>query len=410
MKILFVTPFLPSPPRFGGQRRLDGLMRSLAKRHEVSVISFNASDEFAQISLDATREYCREVVTFPDMEFVARQDKRMLQARSLVSTHSFEHLLVARRVEFLTRLQQLIDGGSFDIVQVEFVQMAALKFPLIAGRRFRTVLDEHNIEFDIVRRTASAEVGIARRLYSAVDWRKLKREEVRAWRWFDGVTVTSERDGSMLKALSPATRVSVVPNGVDVELFRPTTSEPEPDSLLFFGAMNYYPNRDGIDYFLNQIFPRILAKRPNTRLRVVGPAPDDVKRLQGPNVEVTGFVDAVEPYIDRAAAVIVPLRLGGGTRLKIVEAMAKAKAIVSTRVGAEGIDVVNGKSALLADDPQGFADSVENVLADRALAKRLGAAARELAESRYGWPALVLDLERFYDRLLSTPAQATTRV
>lgn len=406
MKILFVTPFLPSPPRFGGQRRLDGLMRSLAKRHDVSLISFTATDEFKQMSLEATREYCKEVVIFPDMELVAQRDKRLLQARSLLSLHSFEHLLVARRSEFLARLEQLIDAGSYDIVQVEFVQMAALSFRLPVGRRFRTVLDEHNIEFDIVKRTASANVSTARRLYSAVDWRKLKREEVSAWRRFDGVSVTSRRDASILSELEPRTRVSVVPNGVDVDQFRPATTEPAPDSLLFFGAMNYYPNQDGLTYFVEQIFPLILAKRPSTKLWVVGPAPDSVKRLQSANIEVTGFVDAVEPYIDSAAAVIVPLRLGGGTRLKIVEAMAKAKAIVSTPIGAEGIDVVHGESALLASDPAGFAAHVESVLADAALARRLGEAARSLAESRYSWPALVDGLERFYAELLSAPPVA----
>jgi polysaccharide biosynthesis protein PslH len=405
MRILFVTPFLPSPPRFGGQRRLDGLMRSLAKKHEVSVISFTATDEFREMSLEATRGYCKDVTVFPDMEHVDRREKRLLQARSIASLHSFEHLLVARRAEFLARLQQLTESGDFDIVQVEFAQMAALRFRLPPGRRFRTVLDEHNIEFDIVKRTADAEVGLARRLYSAVDWRKLKREEMSAWRWFDAVTVTSERDGAILQTLEPGTPVSVIPNGVDVELFQPATREPEAETLLFFGAMNYYPNQDGLKFFVEQIFPRILAKRPTTKLRVVGPAPDSVKRLQSDNIEVTGFVDAVEPYIDAAAVVIVPLRLGGGTRLKIVEAMSKAKPIVSTRVGAEGIDVVDGESALLADDPQAFADRVEQVLADTALAKRLGAAARRLAVDHYSWPALVSRLERVYEQALSATAR-----
>jgi glycosyltransferase involved in cell wall biosynthesis len=404
MKILFVTPFLPSPPRFGGQRRLDGLMRSLAKNHDVSLISFTASDEFKAMSIEATEAYCNDVTIFPDMELVARRDKRLLQARSLLSLHSYEHLLVARRREFLARLQQLIDSGGFDIVQVEFVQMAALKFRLPSGRRFRTVLDEHNIEFDIVKRTANASVSPGRRLYSAVDWRKLKREEVSAWQRFDGVTVTSQRDAAILSALEPKTNVVVVPNGVDIELFQPNSTPPEPASLLFFGAMNYYPNQDGLSYFLERIFPLILAKRPNTKLRVVGPAPESVKRLQNANIEVTGFVDAVEPYIDAATAVIVPLRLGGGTRLKIVEAMAKAKPIISTRVGAEGIDVVNGESALLADEPQEFARHVESVLSDEGLAHRLGAAARKLAEDRYSWPALVAGLERFYAQLLTGPA------
>lgn len=402
MKILFVTPFLPSPPRFGGQRRLDGLMRSLAVKHELSVISFNASDEFAEMSLEATRAYCREVVTYPDMEFREQRDKRLLQARSLLSRFSFEHLLLARRHEFLARLQQLIDRGNFDIVQVEFAQMAAFRFALERSRRYRTVLDEHNVEFDIVKRTAEAEGSAARRLYSSIDWRKLKREERSAWRWFDGVSVTSERDASLLRSFEPATRLAVIPNGVDISQFQPSTARPEPDSLLFFGAMNYYPNHDGVSYFVDQIFPRVLAKRPSTKLWLVGPAPDSVMRLKGPNIEVTGFVDAVEPYIDRASAVVVPLRLGGGTRLKIVEAMAKAKPIVSTRIGAEGIDVVHEQHALLADDPQGFADQVERVLADAALGARLGQAARGLAEASYGWPALVERLEGFYERLLAT--------
>jgi glycosyltransferase involved in cell wall biosynthesis len=405
MKLLFVTPFLPSPARFGGQRRLDGLMRTLAKSHDVSLISFTATDEFREMSLEATRAYCSEVEVFPDLELVSRRDKRLLQARSLLSLHSYEHLLVARRTEFLARLQQLVDSGRFDIVQVEFVQMAALQFRLPRGRRFRTVLDEHNIEFDIVKRTASANVSRVRQLYSAVDWRKLQREETAAWRWFDGVTVTSQRDGAILSSLEPSTPVSVVPNGVDVDLFRPATGEPEPDSLLFFGAMNYYPNQDGLTYFVEQIFPLILAKRPRTKLKVVGPAPDSVKRLQSANIEVTGFVDAVEPYIDAASAVIVPLRLGGGTRLKIVEAMSKAKPIISTKVGAEGIDVVDGESALLADDPAGFAAHVESVLADAPLQRRLGAAARKLAEDRYGWPSLVAGLERFYEQVLRAPTR-----
>lgn len=378
-------------------------MRSLAKNHELSVISFTASDEFKAPALAATGEYCEKVTTFPDMEFVERRDKRLLQARSLLSTHSFEHLLVARRVEFLAELQRLVDSGRFDIVQVEFVQMAALRFALPRGRRFRTVLDEHNIEFDIVKRTAGGDVSPARRLYSAVDWRKLKREEVSAWRWFDGVSVTSERDAAILSDLEPNAKVAVIPNGVDIDAFKPSPKLPDENSLLFFGAMNYYPNRNGLSYFVEQIFPLILAKRPSTKLWVVGPAPPSVKQLKSANIEVTDFVDAVEPYIDAATAVIVPLRLGGGTRLKIVEAMSKAKPIISTRVGAEGIDVVDGESALLADDPQAFAAHVESVLADAELAKRLGGAARKLAEQRYSWPALVSDLERFYERLLTTP-------
>lgn len=407
MRILFVTPYLPSPPRFGGQRRLEGLMRSLAKHHELSLLSFNATDPYTQLSLDATRSYCSEVVTFPDMDFLDNRHKRLLQARSILSRHSYEHLLLVRRREFQQRLQAFIDSKRFDIVQVEFTQMAAFRFTLAPDRRYRTLLDEHNIEFDIIRRTADAEVSKARRAYSAVNWRKLRREERDSWRRFDGVTVTSERDAGELRKLEPATPLLVVPNGVDIEQFQPATTPPEPDNLLFFGAMNYYPNQDGIRYFVQQVLPRIVARRPSVKLWIVGPGSADLEPLRGPNVEITGFVDAVEPYIARASAVVVPLRLGGGTRLKIVEAMAKGKAIVSTKIGAEGIDVLHEQHALLADEPVDFADQVERVLSDASLRDRLGAAARKLAVDRYSWPALVSNLESFYERLLESPARGS---
>lgn len=407
MKVLFVTPFLPSPPRFGGQRRLDGLMRSLAKTHEVSVLAFNTTDEFCQPSLEATRSYCKHVITFPGLEFADPRQKRLLQARSLFSVRSYEHLLMVRHRAFRARLRKLVDSGEFDIVQIEFAQMAAFQFRAGPARRFRTVLDEHNIEYDLVRRTAEADATLVRRLYSSVDWRKLKHEERVAWRRLDGVAVTSERDASVLRELEPCTRLTVVPNGVDILEFHPSQSltPTQPNDLLFFGAMNYYPNRDGIGHFVEHTLPLILKRRPKTKLWIVGPGAEDLMTLRGPNIEVTGFVDEIGPYIERAAAVVVPLRLGGGTRLKIVEAMAKAKAIVSTRIGAEGIDVVHDRHALLADEPQAFADQIERVLASRELAARLGAAARQLAVEQYSWPGVVSRLERFYVELLAQPAK-----
>jgi polysaccharide biosynthesis protein PslH len=397
MKLLFVTPFLPSPPRFGGQRRLDGLMRSLAKKHELDVISFTASDEYTEPSLSDTRSYCRQVVTFRDVEYADRRKKRLLQLRSVLSPKSYEHLLFGRRREFEQRLQTMIDAGGYDVVQYEFCQMAAFTAHGKNGTRF--VLDEHNIEFDIVRRTAEADVSLGRKLYSAVNWRKLRREEKKAWQRFDGVTVTSLRDADMLRALNPSTRLAVIPNGVDVHRFTPPSAAPDAGSLLFFGAVNYHPNFDGITHFIDHVFPKILKQRPSTKLWIVGPAPDEIIARRNQNIEVTGFVDQVEPYIDKAAVVVVPLRIGGGTRLKIVEAMAKAKGIVSTRIGAEGIDVVHERHALLADSDDDFANETLRLLGDTALAQSLGAQARKLAEDSYAWPSLAARLEDFYGEL-----------
>ena len=410
MKILFVTPFLPSPARFGGQRRLDGLVRSIAANHETTVLSFNADDKFAAPSLAETQSYCHNVVVHTGAALGDRHDKRQLQRRSLFSHRSYEHIQVTKYREFQTLLDNLISTDQFDIVQVEFSQMAAFRLPLQnPHRKTRFVLDEHNIEFDIIRRTAASESKLERRIYSNINWRKLSREERAAWRRFDGVTVTSDRDAALLKELEPKTTVAVIPNGVDTRQFAPNSDPPDPELVLFFGAMNYFPNSDGVRFFVNQIWPRILAKRPTAKLCLVGPAGANILALANDSIEVTNFVDRVEPYIDRAAVVVVPLRLGGGTRLKVVEAMCKAKPIVSTRIGSEGIDVVHDQHVLFADEPQDFADQVERVLADPALGRRLGSTAAKLAEEKYSWPALGNELEQFYQQLLATPPNTGKR-
>jgi glycosyltransferase involved in cell wall biosynthesis len=170
--------------------------------------------------------------------------------------------------------------------------------------------------------------------------------------------------------------------------------------LLFFGAINYFPNEDGIVYFIDKIFPKIRKRRPNVRLCIVGPgAGEPVLSRRGNGVEVLGMVDEVGPYIERAAAVVVPLRIGGGTRLKIVEALSKGKAVISTRLGAEGIDANHEEHLLLADEPETFAAEVDRLLGDPGLQRRLGENARRLAEDRYSWRGIVQGLEAFYAEL-----------
>jgi glycosyltransferase involved in cell wall biosynthesis len=396
MKILFVAPYLPSPPRFGGQRRIDGLMRGLARNHEVSVLSFNSTDPYTEESVEATKRYCKSVSTLADLDPRSVHEKRKLQMRSLLSLSSFENLQVKRRADFQRKLDQYLATERFDVVQVEFANMASYRFHR-RGKAPILVLDEHNIEYDLQRRTAGSADGLSRRVYSALNWRKLGREERAAWRRFDGVVLTSARDEGVLSQTSPKVRTAVIPNGVDVDQFRPTEVAPEADRLLFFGANNYFPNHDALLYFIDEILPKVVERRPNVKLSIVGPgAQPAVLERQSAHVEVVGFVDDLMPHLECASAVVVPLRIGGGTRLKIVEAMAKSKAIVSTRIGAEGIDLTHGRDALLADTPQDFADHVVRVLNEPELARGLGQKARELAETSYAWAAIVGRLERFY--------------
>jgi glycosyltransferase involved in cell wall biosynthesis len=181
----------------------------------------------------------------------------------------------------------------------------------------------------------------------------------------------------------------------------------EPRTLLFFGAIDYYPNTDAVLFFLRDVLPRLTARYPQLRLCVVGrKPPESIVAQRGANVEVTGVVEDVRPWIDRADVVIVPLRIGGGTRLKILEAMGMGKAIVSTTLGAEGLDVVPDRDLLVANDAESFVDQVGRLLDDPALGRRIGASARELVVSRYSWKAAVDRLTAFYDELLAARAAA----
>jgi len=400
MKILFVTPFLPSPPRFGGQRRLDGLMRGLAKKHEVDVISFSRTDEYERPSLLATQEFCREVVTIPNLDLADKNDKRKMQLRSLLSIHSFEHMLAAGRVDFQRALEDMLRRKDYDVIQAEFVWMSVFRFGAPGGSRPTLVLDEHNVEYDILKRTAGGAGGVSRLVYNSLNWRKLAREERAAWRKFDGISLTSRRDEELVHRDFPGARTAVVPNGVDVGEFSVSTGPSERDVILFFGAINYYPNQEALIYFIDNVFPLIKRRRPQAIFRVLGPgAPESVLARAGNGVEVLGMVPDVGPYLESATAIVVPLRIGGGTRLKIVEALSKGKAVVSTRLGAEGIDVVHDQHLLLADEPEEFAREVERVLTDPALAARLGQAGRQLMEERYSWQSIVAGLEQFFDSL-----------
>ena len=246
MRILFVTPYLPSPPRFGAQRRLDGLMRGLALQTRSLVALVRQARRRRRRSAGGHARIRASVTTVPyDVLDVEVGQKRLLQLRSLASRHSFETLLM-RRPDFQASSTSSSPANAYDVVQVEFSQMGSYQLTRREPRSPIFVLDEHNIEYDLTRRTAQAPGSLARKLYSAANWRKLRSEERSAWQRFDGVVLTSERDAELLHSDMPAVKTVVVPNGVDFDAFRPSGTPRDPATLLFLGAINYYPNTDGI--------------------------------------------------------------------------------------------------------------------------------------------------------------------
>jgi glycosyltransferase involved in cell wall biosynthesis len=399
MKILFVTPYVPSPPTFGGQRRIHGLMRALSKRHALSLLALHNPVD----PIDEWRERTRSF--YPDTEVFVQpalglqgSAKRTAQLRSLFALGSWDSIS-HRNEAMVSRLRERLAHETWDAVVVEFAQMTVNLTGLPRG--VPCVVDEHNIEYDLQRRSATSSSNPLRRTFLEANWRKLRREELAVWRTFDGVSVTSPRDLSIVRTHAPRARSVLSPNGVDLDEFTLPAGSPEPDTVIFFGAHNYFPNADGLRFLFAEIWPLVLAARPSVRLRVVGPLPPaDIVALQPPNVTFEGYVTDIVAEVGRAAVAIAPLRIGGGTRLKIVEAMALARPVVATSIGAEGLEVQHDRDLLLADAPSDFADGVLRMLVQPAEAAALGLRGRRLVEEAYSWDTSAARLEHLLEELI----------
>ena len=306
------------------------------------------------------------------------------------------------------QLQSWFREQRFDVAVCDFLD-AAVNFP--GNLSIPSVLFQHNVESEIWRRHAETAGNPAKKIMYRAEFRKMVRYERAAVCKFQHVVAVSENDRALMTKWVDADRVTVVPTGVDLEQYRPDISPSSATNsaplITFVGAMDWEPNVDGVEYFCGEVWPAIKAEVPRARFRIVGRNPD--RRVQkwaanDPAIEVTGRVPSVVEHLHQSAVVIVPLRIGGGTRLKIYEAMATAKAVVSTTVGAEGLDIHNGRDIILADDPRSFSQAVVMLLRDPELRSRYAKAAAETAAC-FDWPVIG---ERF-SSLLESVAEKKSR-
>lgn len=404
LRILYVSQMPASPPRFGAQARMHGLMTQLARHHDLSAVML-VDDEFdIEECRRAMQAYCSDVMLLPNPFGREGLSKRLVQLRSLASIRSFERLRVMVPVLQKT-LDRVLRSRPFDIVNLEFSFLGHCNLRQAPPGHMlpALIVDSHNIDYELARQYARAG-GLARRFYAGANWRKLRREELATYRDADGVYLCSGADQQRLLGQVPRARTLVIPNAADVEYYQPRATDPPPDgrTIVFFGLLSYFPNVDGVTYFVQEIWPRIAEVHPKARLKIIGgQAPRSLLDLAGPGIELTGFVSDLRPHLAEAAAVVVPLRLGGGTRLKIVEAMAMGKAIVSTTLGVEGIEAVPERDLFVEDRPAAFADTVNRLLAEPSLAARIGQSARQLAMQRYAWSGAARALESFYREVLN---------
>jgi len=399
MRILWVKAGKLLPVDTGGKIRSYNLLRQLAARHETVLLSYygGARDEAYEREI---REHLPGAVTVhtggPGRGTVglALDYLRRFPSSAPYAVSKFASPEVRRLVA------EWDAARRFDVAVCDFLS-ASLNFP--RETRTPTVLFQHNVESALWRRQADHAPDALRRAAYKIEAAKMLRYERDAVRRFRHVIAVSDNDRRLMSEMTEASRITVVPTGVDIRKYSAGDAAGGIDAggaalVVFLGSMDWEPNIDGVEYFCRDVWPRVLEAVPAARFRVVGRDPHPrVRRLASESVEITGTVPSVVEHLRAADVVVVPLRVGGGTRLKIFEAMATGKAVVSTTIGAEGLDVTHGEDILLEDEAEGFADSIISLLRDERRRGEVGRAAAALA-ARYDWPVIARSFEEVLAR------------
>jgi glycosyltransferase involved in cell wall biosynthesis len=371
------------PLNTGGRLRTFQILSELSAAHDVALLTTHAPGEDPDGLANGLGRTVR-ILSLPYA--VAKQGSRRFAAALARSWLSRDPVDLRRwRVPGARRVvREWLDAEPWDVMVADFM-VAAANLPRGGPP---VVYFAHNVEHQIWRRLATVERGRLRRLALELEWRKMRRREAAMLRAAAVTVAVSEADRQTLLDLVPDARIEVVPTGVDTTFFRPAGAAVVPRRLVFSGSMDWYPNEDAILDFGARIWPRLRAAHHDISMTVVGrnPGPRIIDLGARSGITVTGTVDDVRPYLDEAEIAVVPLRAGGGTRLKIFEALAMRKPVVSTTIGAEGLGLVDGRHFVAADGPAAFAAAIDRLFGDPRAREALGEAGRALVEADFGWP------------------------
>jgi polysaccharide biosynthesis protein PslH len=400
VKILWLNAGLLLPLDKGGKLRTWHLMRHLARRHDITYLSF---EDPSQTEADrfGMREVCGRLETVPRTDPAKGTLGFYFQAARYAVDGVPYAVAKYRSTAYRAKLEALLAEERYDAIVCDFL-------PPLVNMPDRlpcpAILFTHNVEAEIWRRHAETASNPVSKFLLGQQWDRMLRFEGDALRRFDLVLAVSDADARTFERLYPGALrnpVHVVQTGVDTQFFEPLGTAVRPAHLVFTGSMDWLPNEDGMQYFVREILPLVRQEEPDATLSIIGRSPTPaVKRLaEQPGVEVTGRVDDVRPHVAAGAVYVVPLRIGGGTRLKIFEAMAMAKAVVSTTVGAEGLPVTHDRDVVIADEPTRFAREIVRLVRDTDGRQQIEREARRLVVEKYDWSAVAQDFEWALTRL-----------
>lgn len=398
LRILWLSHFVPYPPKGGCFQRSYNLIAQAGRRHDVHLIAMRpkaAADPGADAEArTALLRHCREVAI---VDISAATRPAALARRAAASVLAGRALTVSLfdSPEMHRLVRAAVDGA--DVVHLDSISLA--DYLPDAGRR-PTLMTHHGAESFMIRRRIGNEPSLVRKGFFAVEWLTLRRAERRACPRVGVNVVMSALDGRIMQAIAPAT-YRTVENGVDLDFFAPLPVAGG-RSIVFAGRLDQYSNRDGIMYFMEAVWPLLAERYPDVRITIAGSNPPERLRALAaadPRVEVPGFVDDVRPYFARATVAICPIRDGGGTRIKVLDALAQGKPLVATTIGCEGLDVVPDRDLLIGDTPEAFAAQIGRVFDEPGLREALARQGRRLVEQVYSWETLGGKLTALYQDL-----------
>ncbi len=401
--VLFLTQVLPYPLDAGPKLRAYFVLRHLARSHQVTLASF-VRDEDTPEAVAHLASICEAVHTVP----MVRSLPLNLRAATKALVTGQPIIIVRDEIAAMQRLiRQLVNEAAFDIVHADQTSMA--QYGLYArcvadpSRRPKAVFDVHNALHRVYAQMLVDETSPLRKLYITRERAALERYERRLWPQFDGVVFVTDQDRSALGAPpGDCLRLATIPICAAPEDRALVTPAPDPKLVLHLGTMFWPPNVQGMLWFAREVWPRVIERVPEARLAIIGRRPPaEVQALDAdPTISVLGYVEDPTPYLEQTAAFIVPLHAGAGMRVKVLDGWSWGVPIVTTRLGAEGIDITNGTDALVADDPAAFADAIIRLLQDPALRQRLRQEGHHMAATAYNWQRRYAAWDRLYAEVL----------
>jgi len=401
MNILFLSTRSPYPLISGHSLRTYHILKGAAQSHNVTFVTFVQlpEHEFKKENLDHLKGFCKAVHPFEIPADLSRITFAKMLFLNLFSSLPF----VAQKYDaplMRQKIREIIQTEHIDLVHVDMLPLAAY---INEFENLPKLLVNHNVESVRLYRWFRTEPNPVKKVYLGIQWLKLKTFEQSAMNKFDGCVVVSELDRELLIKMGVKSRLFVVPNGTNTKFFKPNNGKVVENSVLWIGHMDVHTNKDAVLYFWKDIYPILKKKYPQVKMTFVGTAPPKEiadAAQEDPQVKATGFVDDIRPYIDEAAVMVVPIRIGSGTRLKILDAMAMGKAIVSTSVGCEGINVSDGKNIVIADNPEDFASKTIKLLKNPDTRINLERNAIELVKT-YDWNLIGEKQELVYKDVMS---------